>query len=893
MRKGKMIFNITGNLVKWRYAVCSLLLVSIFLSLMPSVTYAYDKDTHYYFKYYLLRKVGFNQTVAAIIAKADQSTDSGGTAPGFARKNNNPNWHALASKEKNDARQADLWNIAKNALNAENLEENPLERKLVPFGQFLHFLEDRTPHETFGWFWGHAFKGHRVDYLSYHSDETIRGEVETWLLFMSEFYELLTGEDANAVGWDDVKEVVGKLKDANPTPRFWSSPDSTKAKDVINDALHDEIAPNESINPSTDYEYNKSGDLVAFNIRQRRFSFTSEAVECHNDIIQNATSVIENSPYFPSYPEAAVAVQWLHNFLEEQFIVDPSIDPIRYAITNLTGLAQDDADVLNETTHISALMLDSVFTRERHVLYLRSLRGFPLVDSYMEQAYEAVALTEPEITKMETNPSDVDFDLVADNLAKAWEYLRDAEPGGFHVCMLPSLCAGVGPRIDDFLVRYTSDESEQALLLMIGEVDTAGPFQDPQITRDLWDEGFTLIGGSTYTHISLYECMDSWASRTASAPGLPDDTVRGIVASNVFSQNMYWEGNVDPIYNPYGIGGRIRSAINCPTCDPYHPALASTTEEWSYLLPLFDPLVNLDPYTYEMIPWMANDWQVEPISLASVILDGSAGTFGPGTPDWCYPGNNVSIVDGVNTTFHLRDDLFWHDGVQYTSDDAEFALEYLRDWTLDNSEYMWANLVDVQTHGSFAFSVLHNTSWYPWIFDEISRWATMFPKHIYNGKNPSIHTPWLNPHPTVDGLTELIGTGALVHRTGEYEDWGYAYATAYSTRNLGYGTGGIPDPAFVPTADPLTTHWLITVGDLDHLLIEMFHWIGDVDRDGIIDVYDLARMGMSYALVSGDPGYHVDADTDPEPMYHTNDGRVDIRDIIELSKNWGKQRTYA
>jgi hypothetical protein len=406
-------------------ALCLFLLALIFSSCLPSTAYAFDEDTHYYLKYYLLRKVGFAKCEAAIIAKADQSTDFGDTAAGFAYDHNNPGWHALASKSANDARQTQLWDRAKNALG-----ESTLEKKLIPFGQFLHFLEDRTTHEGYGWFFGHFFKGHKVDYLSYYRPATIESAVENWSDSMKEFFRLLhPGQEPNPVTWDSVKDTVGKVRNANPTPTFGSSPDSTgegKARDIINDALRNEIDPNEYIQPSTNYKFDKDGSLIGM-IPQQKFSFSSEALACNNVTILNAIAVIENSPYFQYHPEASVAVQALHNFAEEQEAIDPSINSLRDAITNMTGLAEDDVNVLDETTHISLLMLDCDFERESHVLYLRSMKYLSGAGVKMQLAYDSVALAEPEIEKMEANPTAVNFELLSDNLRNAWAYLTDAE----------------------------------------------------------------------------------------------------------------------------------------------------------------------------------------------------------------------------------------------------------------------------------------------------------------------------------------------------------------------------------------------------------------------------------------------------------------------------------
>ena len=62
--------------------------------------------------------------------------------------------------------------------------------------------------------------------------------------------------------------------------------------------------------------------------------------------------------------------------------------------------------------------------------------------------------------------------------------------------------------------------------------------------------------------------------------------------------------------------------------------------------------------------------------------------------------------------------------------------------------------------------------------------------------------------------------------------------------------------------------------------------------DGVIDIYDLTTMGLAYGLTVGQSGYNSMADISPEPTYHTNDGKVDMRDIAEISRNWSKQRDY-
>jgi hypothetical protein len=93
----------------------------------------------------------------------------------------------------------------------------------------------------------------------------------------------------------------------------------------------------------------------------------------------------------------------------------------------------------------------------------------------------------------------------------------------------------------------------------------------------------------------------------------------------------------------------------------------------------------------------------------------------------------------------------------------------------------------------------------------------------------------------------------------------------------------------------ITTHWRESVEGFNTWLTECFHWIGDGNSDGVIDIHDLTKAGNAFAANEGDPRYDAQADTDPEPEYQTrtSPGRVDMSDIIELSKAWGKKRSYA
>src|SRR5690625_4290996 len=77
------------------------------------------------------------------------------------------------------------------------------------------------------------------------------------------------------------------------------------------------------------------------------------------------------------------------------------------------------------------------------------------------------------------------------------------------------------------------------------------------------------------------------------------------------------------------------------------PIMMSTTANVNIGLLLFDVITILDPETFEPLPHLAKSWDVS--------------------------------EDGLEWTFHLNDNIYWHDGVQFTSDDVKFTFDMVLD----------------------------------------------------------------------------------------------------------------------------------------------------------------------------------------------------------------------
>jgi peptide/nickel transport system substrate-binding protein len=73
-----------------------------------------------------------------------------------------------------------------------------------------------------------------------------------------------------------------------------------------------------------------------------------------------------------------------------------------------------------------------------------------------------------------------------------------------------------------------------------------------------------------------------------------------------------------------------------------NPILTNETEGTWRTMMMFDPLIELDPVTFEPLPRLATSWEVS--------------------------------EDGLTYTFHLRDDSQWHDGQPVTAADVAFAV---------------------------------------------------------------------------------------------------------------------------------------------------------------------------------------------------------------------------
>lgn len=192
-----------------------------------------------------------------------------------------------------------------------------------------------------------------------------------------------------------------------------------------------------------------------------------------------------------------------------------------------------------------------------------------------------------------------------------------------------------------------------------------------------------------------------------------------------------------------GPGGTIRWLLP-ENPESLNPLTTSSAYSWEVLGRIYDGLIEVDPNTMKDIPWLAESWEV--------------GTWSP-----------EKGKTGTKITWHLRKDVKWQDGVPFTSKDVKFTLEYLKENQVPIYQSSWQDLVKVETPDPYTAVVYFSTESY-WHLYHAN--AAFLPEHIWKDvKDYKAFQPWLEPHPTVKGLTKLIGTGPFVFKEWKPGDY--------------------------------------------------------------------------------------------------------------------------
>jgi ABC-type transport system substrate-binding protein len=226
--------------------------------------------------------------------------------------------------------------------------------------------------------------------------------------------------------------------------------------------------------------------------------------------------------------------------------------------------------------------------------------------------------------------------------------------------------------------------------------------------------------------------------------------------SNIAAASTQWEGLVNMI--GYGVvnswtyirvhkvgessGGRFTQSI-AGELGSLNPLLANE-HEWEVLNQLYTPLLAANPETLEDMPMLAENWETE---------------------KWTGTSTGKS---GMKITFKLVDGVMWHDGEPFTAQDVKFCIEYLAANKILQFQDIWRNLAKVETPDKATVQIYLNEAGYRYLYEFAS--MTFLPEHIWKDvKDYKNFKPWEESHPTVRGLTKLIGQGPFIFAQGDFK----------------------------------------------------------------------------------------------------------------------------
>lgn len=405
-----------------------------------------------------------------------------------------------------------------------------------------------------------------------------------------------------------------------------------------------------------------------------------------------------------------------------------------------------------------------------------------------------------------------------------------------HSCEWPPWRCYNAPGIDD---RELDDFLETIMFML------APPPGDPDPRRDACFEAQRRLYDPSYDYALAYMMLYSRSYFNAF-----DQNLRGIVRSHGYgSDNMWtwlnarWAPGTERIED----GKTVINYINGEKPDSFNPCYASTKFEWFYIGKVMDSLMAINPYNHKDIPWIATNWELVET-----------------------PGARMNI------TYTLRSDIFWQDGRPYTAHDAAFNLLFIRDWQIPRYSSIWQSqwhrIVDVVVHDDCSFTVICSETSWDFLYD-FADVAAILPPQVWD-------RPWAD-------LQEILDYDPTV-----------AYGTDMAP---GYSPGPTPPPTNLFGTGPWVFQFYDTVnlyGDLrrneayfmtttavDDLLTEMFHEVGDVNRDGTINVLDMTLISFSLGCFEGELGFNLHADVN-------EDGVVDMMDMATAAHYLGWQKEY-
>lgn len=317
-----------------------------------------------------------------------------------------------------------------------------------------------------------------------------------------------------------------------------------------------------------------------------------------------------------------------------------------------------------------------------------------------------------------------------------WDSLRDKlDAHDFDMCIYSGL---VGRLADDLCAYYHSSQDRKHGLNLAGICDARLDRLLDEVNKptDLAAARHAILDAQVILAEKQPHVM---LCSTPRIDAFRKDRVTGYVPASGYDigcSNKWTQLN---IRNLKGGTGAVRwpllgqpGSLN-PCCDDR----GTGDEVLSWIM---DRLIEIHPETIEDEPWLAEGWEV------------GAWTNWNGEP--------ATVV-----TWRLRDGVNWHDGTPLTSEDVKFTIDYLckaYSEAYDSRQYwLIADVERVETPDRHTVKVYfrNHNCWQLYNLNDL--W--ILPKHIWKDvKDYGTFEPWKEPHPTVKGLTKLIGVGPFM-----------------------------------------------------------------------------------------------------------------------------------
>lgn len=190
--------------------------------------------------------------------------------------------------------------------------------------------------------------------------------------------------------------------------------------------------------------------------------------------------------------------------------------------------------------------------------------------------------------------------------------------------------------------------------------------------------------------------------------------------------------------------GGVLNVASSGSTDDLNPLTTGSAAAWSVLKLIYFPLLYTDPSTLEDVPVLADSWSVD---------------------DWKAPGG----ANGMAVTFNLKSGIKWQDGVDFTSDDIKFCIDYLKLKTIESFNDVASKIDHVDAPDSQTVQIYIADTGYRYVYS--LAWMTFLPKHIWEGiTDYNSFKPWTLTNPLDSNLTMLIGQGPYILADGNLTD---------------------------------------------------------------------------------------------------------------------------